>query len=491
MPDLDERWVVDWDVALPERMSVTLGRKADVCPRDAGMYLKYRGQASAGQLLRGSLGHLVFERVMGALIDQGEESLVAAQPGEDPMRAAGEVSQTTKEWVDAIVDELRLPLSESEIDEVRVMAYHFAIGNEISPSTVVALEKSFVLDLPSGGQMIGKVDLAALQDGILRVRDYKTSFYVPPGEDVSKLVQVPWYAAGLLWGRPYEREKCRDCYGDALLTCKACGSRDGYPKGTYEVVEPSKRLMATCTGCETRSEQVEHACPACESRGYTEVFGEPLGQDVLAGVQWVWCEQVYPRFLNPTTGMMSTRTAQAPDGSDLWGLADLRDKLAAADRVWRRVQHGAKTREWPAKSGDHCSECTAQAECPIPSVLRRHAGEITSVDQAAEAKEWAVRQAALVKATNLEIQRFMKAEGLAYLEVGEDRYGFVVSHPRALKKAGKNSDWEGLQDAVERAQTFGEEFDVNDWLTAKPKTDFRKVKVEAADAPASDGKGKR
>jgi hypothetical protein len=57
MRDVDPRWVVGEDVALPSQMSVTLGVKADSCPRDAFLYLKHRGQASAGPLLRGSLAH--------------------------------------------------------------------------------------------------------------------------------------------------------------------------------------------------------------------------------------------------------------------------------------------------------------------------------------------------------------------------------------------------------------------------------------------------
>lgn len=402
---------VDWDVKAPSRMSVTLGRKADACPRDAGLYLKYRGGASSGPLLRGSLGHLFYERMMSTLMLQGEASLVASQEGEDPARAAAEVSQTTKEWVDQLVEETGWPLSEAEIDEARVMAYHMAIGNSVDPATVVALEQTFVLELEGGGELIGKVDVAALgADGILQVDDLKTSFYVPPEDDVQKLVQSPWYAAAILWGRPLDRE--------------------------------------------------------------TGELGEPLGLDKY--VQWVRCRQVYPRFINPTTGFMSSR------GDDkLWGHADLRDKVAAASRVWRRVQRGLNERVWPAKSGDHCSECTAPVECPLPSQLRRHAGTIHTVEQASEAKEWAVRQGDLVRATNAEVAAFVKAEGLASLEAGDELYGFVVSHGTSMKKKGRNSDWDGLRDAVTQAVEFGEPFAVEDFLVTRPKTEFKKIKKES------------
>jgi hypothetical protein len=131
--EIDERWVVDEDTPLPSQMSVTLGVKADACPRDAHLYLKHRGQSSAGPLLRGSLAHLAFERIITELMVRGEESLFAPQPGEDPLAAAAEVSQTTKEWVDALAEETGWPLSEAEIDEARVMAYHMAIGNAVDP----------------------------------------------------------------------------------------------------------------------------------------------------------------------------------------------------------------------------------------------------------------------------------------------------------------------------------------------------------------------
>jgi hypothetical protein len=446
--EIDERWVVDVDTPLPSQMSVTLGVKADACPRDAHLYLKHRGQSSAGPLLRGSLAHLAFERIITELMVRGEESLFAPQPGEDPLAAAAEVSQMTKEWVDALAEETGWPLSEAEIDEARVMAYHMAIGNAVDPSTVVAVEQAFILELEDGGRLLGKVDLAAMRPGgVLWVRDYKTSFYVPPSEDVSKMIQVPWYAALLLWGRPYDRVQCTACAG-------AGGVDVTYGDVPTLAVEP---------------------CPHCEGRGYVEEIGEPLGLDRY--VSWVLCEQVYPRFLN-AEGMMATRTVRAPDGREMWGPADLRDKAAAASRVWRRVVHGVETREWPAKSGDHCSTCTASPACPIPSVLRRHAGTIHTVEQAREAKEWAVRQGDLTRATNAEVTAFVKAQGLETLEVGSDLYGLVVSTGTALRKAGRNTDWEGLRHAIVSATEFGEPFAVEDWLRATTKTEFKKIKRE-------------
>lgn len=447
--ELDPRWRVKWDVEMPRHMSVTLATKVDNCPRDGGMYLKYRGQASASQLLRGSFGHLVFERIMGTLIQQGEQSLVAAHPGEDPMKAAAEVSQMTKEWVDEIALEVGWPLSEYEIDQCRQMAYHFAIGNPVDPSTVVALEQAFLLDLGEGRTLLGKVDLASLRpDGILWVRDFKTSLYVPPGDAVSEMIQVPLYAALLLFGRPYERADCEACDGD----------------GAFVALTGSGRGQDTMP------------CSRCEGLGYVEVIGESLGlQDY---VSHVWCEQVYPRFLNDA-GEMSSRTVQAPNGGDLWTVPDLRDKGAAASRLWSRVQLGVAESYWPAKSGDkHCNLCTARAQCPIPAALRRFAGEVSTVQQASEALEWALQQAKLTSATRDEVKAFMKGPDApedGRLPVGADEYGFVVSNGTKVKQKGRSTDWDGLREAIDGAANEGAPFAVEDWLTPTVKTDFKRL----------------
>jgi hypothetical protein len=102
---------VPWEVEAPKRVSVTLVKKADACPRDAGMYLRYRGGSQTGPLLRGSLFHLFAERAMAHLMMHGEQSLFAAQPGEDPVAAAEQVSQTTKEWVNELADETGWPVT--------------------------------------------------------------------------------------------------------------------------------------------------------------------------------------------------------------------------------------------------------------------------------------------------------------------------------------------------------------------------------------------
>jgi hypothetical protein len=72
----------------------------------------------------------------------------------------------------------------------------------------------------------------------------------------------------------------------------------------------------------------------------------------------------------------------------------------------------------------------------------------------------------------------VKAQGLETLEVGSDLYGLVVSTGTALRKAGRNTDWEGLRHAIVSATEFGEPFAVEDWLRATTKTEFKKIKRE-------------
>ncbi len=411
---------VAWEVEMPRRMSVTLGKKMDNCPRDGGLYLKYRGGASSGPLLRGSLVHLFHERMMATLIERGEQSLVAPQPGEDPAAAMAEVAQTTGEWIDELVEETGWPLSESEIDEARVMAYHIAIGNEVDPETVVALEQAFVLELEDGGELIGKVDLASIgADGVLQVDDLKTAPHVPTEDEVQRLVQTPWYAACLLWGRPIAWDE------------------DG-----------------------------------------NETLGEPLGLD---HVQWVRCRQTYPRFLSPS-GFVTSR-----GGDVLLGRADLRKRVRAASRAWRRLERGVNKREWPAKSGEQCSECTAEAECPLPRQLRRFAGAIQSVEQAQEAMTWHRRQSSLLKATREEVVNFLKANDIGSLRVDAETFAFVVSHPRSLRRRKGEADWDGLQEAVEAAAEEGVPFHVNDWIRSRPRSEFKAVKVNEIEEAEQDG----
>jgi hypothetical protein len=347
--------------------------------------------------------------MMAHLMLHGEQSLFAPQPGEDAVAAAEQVSQTTKEWVNALADETGWPVTEADLDDVRQMAYHFAVGLDVNPEHVVALERKFVLETPDG-TLSGKVDLASLPpDGTLVVDDYKSSFYVPADEDFSKMVQVPLYAVLLLWGSPVEK------------------LADG-----------------------------------------TEVIGEPLG---LEHVQWVRARQIYPRFLK--NGTMATRER-------VIGRADLRDALEGAQRAMRRVKRGVEERVWPAVSGPHCSECTCEAECPLPRQLRRFAGAINDVEQASEAMEWAERQSSLVTATKREVRAFVKAHDQELggeLPVGSQTYALQVSFPRSVKKAGKNTDWDGLEAAIRAAAWDGAAFDLDDWVRRGTKTDF-KVKKE-------------
>jgi hypothetical protein len=101
-------------------------------------------------------------------------------------------------------------------------------------------------------------------------------------------------------------------------------------------------------------------------------------------------------------------------------------------------------------------------------------------EQASEAMEWAERQSSLVAATKREVRAFVKAHDQELggeLPVGSQTYALQVSFPRSVKKAGKNTDWDGLEAAIRAAAWDGAAFDLDDWVRRGTKTDF-KVKKE-------------
>lgn len=146
------------------------------------------------------------------------------------------------------------------------------------------------------------------------------------------------------------------------------------------------------------------------------------------------------------------------------------------ERTIARVEHGFETGEWPAVYGPHCSECPCEPKCPIPRHSRRFAGAINTREEASEALEWALRQEARVRATKDEVKAWAKHNGP--VPVGADVYYFETSHGRQIRRRGRSSDWEGLEEAVLRAANFGEPFAVEDFLIPKTTTSFKKMKGE-------------
>lgn len=197
----------------PSRLSQTMLRHMDNCPRSGYLYLKHKGGPSSAPMDRGSAFHLFAERMVVELVARGEKSLFApAQDGdggaEDLSQAAKDVASLTQAMVEQVFeDRPEFVMPASERDAVRVMAYHLAVAFDVDPQSVVGIERAFELDLECGWKIVGKVDLAALPTATRGlVDDYKTSLAVPSQEEHAQSFQAKLYALLLMYGRPVDGE---------------------------------------------------------------------------------------------------------------------------------------------------------------------------------------------------------------------------------------------------------------------------------------------
>lgn len=197
----------------PSRLSQTMLRHMDNCPRSGYLYLKHKGGPSSAPMDRGSAFHLFAERMVVELVARGEKSLFApAQDGdgggEDLSQAAKDVASLTQAMVEQVFeDHPEFVMPASERDAVRVMAYHLAVAFDVDPQSVVGIERAFELDLECGWKIVGKVDLAALPTATRGlVDDYKTSLAVPSQEEHAQSFQAKLYALLLMYGRPVDGE---------------------------------------------------------------------------------------------------------------------------------------------------------------------------------------------------------------------------------------------------------------------------------------------
>lgn len=411
LPAITER------VEAPARFSQSLLQKADACMRSAFLYLKYHGGAPAHNLDFGTAAHLVFERMMLDLIAVGERTLYAAAEGEDPAAAAREVASLTAAVVDEVLRERpELQVSKLGADQLRVLAFHWAVAQPVDPECVVAVERKFVLDLECGWTVSGKVDLAALEGSdTLYLPDYKSGFPPPADEsEPDEFFQLRFYSLLVLFGVPVEDVPCDLCGGTGKFTRQA--------SDTPSDADPD--------------------CTPCAGRGTVEQRLAPIGD----GINYVRPRLVYPRVLRqdgelhrrPETGVL-TRTE----------VADFR---ADVERDAVKVAGALESGKWPAVPGSHCSQCPCVAECPLPEALRAHAGSINSVEECAEALEWADRTGAGVSATRREARRFVEAHGP--VRWGRDKVTEL--------EAGESwkTDWAGLEEGVRAAVEYGEPFDL-------------------------------
>jgi hypothetical protein len=414
----------------PTRLSQTFLRHADRCMRSAYLYLKYRGGTPAVELDFGTAYHLFAEQALIDLIVAGEQTLYAPQEGEDPRIAARSVASHTAAMCDEILrerPELTLPARGTHSrDALRQLAYHFAIGNDINPQEIAAIEKKFVLDLDTGWTVSGKIDVATLSDDprVGGVHDHKTTFAMPAQGDFEELYQLRLYALLLVFGNPVEPAQCPECHGKPM---------DGAP-------------IAVCS--------------TCDGLGVVERRLPPIGGDL----QWVRARELYPRLLD-AEGKIRFRSTVVSRQELIDWRRDLEEqslKVAEALETWR----------WPAVPGSlQCRECPCRPECPLPAHLRRHAGEIESNEQAAEAAEWVETTSAQLTATKKELRSYSNVHGP--IRYGTDKvYEFSTSE-------SWSTDWENLELAIERARLYGEPLDLSLYRQPRVSTSYRSRKLTA------------
>jgi hypothetical protein len=404
----------------PARFSQTLLRHANNCKRAAYLYLRYGGGTPAVQLDFGTAAHAFFERALLELLERGESSLYAPQAGEDAEFAAREVASLTAAMVDELLrerPELTVPIAHPthSQDHLREQAYHWAVACDIEPESVLAVERKFLLELPSGITISGKLDVAqSLGPDWAQVSDYKTTFAAESEGSFEDSFQGKLYALLLLFGTPVEKVPCP-------------------------------------AGCGTRCPLV-YDCEECAGSGFVERALPPMGE----GINWVRVRELYPR-LRPRDGRLREVAA-------VYSRQSLADWLPDVDRLAADLVERFESRRYPAVPGSHCSECPCQPECPLPAVLRRHAGTINSMGEAAEAAEKIETQDAEVKATKAELRRFGKAWGP--IRYGADR---VLEFQES---ESFDTDWPALEDGVVRAVEYGEPFELGSFRRRRVSSRF-------------------
>jgi hypothetical protein len=120
-------------------------------------------------------------------------------------------------------------------------------------------------------------------------------------------------------------------------------------------------------------------------------------------------------------------------------------------------------------------------------VLRDHAGEINTVEQAREAAEKLDREAAEHKARKEELKRFVKTLDGRRLRFGRDQaFEFIYGESERI------ADKDGMFAAMDRAVRYGEPFDRSSFVKPVKSTTFRQVTVsetelaEEAESVAGD-----
>lgn len=407
-------------IDLPSRWSQTFLRHGDRCMRSAYLYLKH-GSAPANHLDRGTALHVFAEQVPWTLLQSAQMDQEGAVPGSaEPAPAVleADVAETMMNVVLAEHPELAVTIDDA--DHLREMVYHLA-GDERGRD---GKRRPDGRHYPVGFDWDPTAVVAVERMWVLEL----------DGVRLVGKIDVAWLLASMVL-------RVRD-YKTSLAIPKVEEFAGGFQLKFY---------------------------------GALMLFGQPLNEQtgelepgIGDGINWVDVGEVYPRYTRRDDGTVMDRTVT-------FSRTELR-KFVDEDltRLVRRMKGAFETWEFPAARGDaQCSQCPASAECPLPSVLRPHAGEINTIEQAEEALTWAEMTAAKVSATRAEAKAFARAHGVTVPCGTDTEYAFVVDEKWSTR-------WEDLEEGVEKARLFGQPFALSEVRRRSASTSFKKRKREVA-----------
>jgi hypothetical protein len=421
-------------VVWPERLSQTLARYLNRCPRAAYLYVATGGSAPTLEMDRGTLAHagnaLLMVRMLqhGEMVGQGDEALSAFTA--EIVREAGEANPHL--WV-----------SHEQRDIARLAVFHTAIGLDVDPAHVAGIERKFVLELDCGWTVSGIIDLASMPtDTRGQVDDYKTSLHVP-AVDEWDWFQCKLYAAMLVFGRPVERVPCPQIA--ARRTGEVCGS----------------------------------TCGQCRGRGWVEEVAErPIG----GHLREVLGREIFPRHdpRNRADGKLAHVCLRDGAGEPrAWTRMELQELVIDLNDMGERLSEMLTTWKFPARYGTKaCNECPAESLCPIPRGYRRFAGHIQTHEEAGEAWAWAQRVKALAAITEREVKAWADVSASS-LTVGETTWEHQLTEQTALRKRSGRADWDGFRAALELERAGGEPVALDEWIKTGNVSTFKKVKAGA------------
>lgn len=177
---------------LPELLSQTFLKHHDRCERAAYLYLKFKGGPQTHEQARGTAFHEAAARMTAELIARDERT-----PPPDVAKAVLD---------EVLVERTDLVLPHAEREAVRGMVWNWSQATNIDPAQVVLVETMMVWEV-AGVTIRGVVDLALDEGGLLVIRDYKTSLYVPPQSEFDGDFQTLLYGAMVAFGETENGER--------------------------------------------------------------------------------------------------------------------------------------------------------------------------------------------------------------------------------------------------------------------------------------------